>query len=124
MKQAPTPAERSFKTILDTHFPKIRYKFQNTISIPKRHIIDHSNTFYIIDFVIPQHRLFVEIDGGYHNPLEQQGSDIIREGTILMAHKYRGYKFLRFKNDDVTNNEEDVIKRLRMAFSSKEIQKS
>ncbi|MEW5829337.1 MAG: endonuclease domain-containing protein [Chloroflexota bacterium] len=58
---------------------------------------------YIVDFCAPRRKLVIELDGSQH--LEQSGYDEERTKYLEM----RGYKVIRFWNNDVMNNLESVI---------------
>ena len=60
---------------------------------------------YIADFVCLKKRLVIEVDGGYHNAMEQQESDAVR--TSNMEHL--GYSVLRFENDAILHDTQNVI---------------
>lgn len=53
---------------------------------------------FVVDFCAPRKKLIIELDGSQH--LEQEDQDLNR--TTWLESK--GYKVLRFWNDDVTNN--------------------
>ncbi|MFA7446376.1 MAG: class I tRNA ligase family protein, partial [Flavobacteriaceae bacterium] len=74
------------------------YKFR------RQHIIDN----YIVDFVCLSRRLVVEIDGGYHNDPQVKENDKIREDFL----KKIGYEVLRFSNDEVLQNIDDVLDKI------------
>ena len=67
---------------------------------------------YIVDFVSLENRLIVELDGGQHNELEGQESD--KERTEWLEKK--GYRVLRFWNNDVLTNIEGVYNTIRQAL--------
>ena len=56
---------------------------------------------WIADFLIPQHRLVIEIDGDTHD----QGHDAIRDQDLGR----RGYRVLRFTNADVLSQRASVL---------------
>jgi very-short-patch-repair endonuclease len=58
---------------------------------------------YYADFLCRELGLIIEIDGFSHET--QQGYDVKRTHD-LVEH---GYKVIRFTNDDVLNNVEDVV---------------
>ena len=58
---------------------------------------------FIVDFVCPEGRLIVEIDGGQH--AEDRDADE-RRTLALQAH---GYRVIRFWNNDVLQNMEGVL---------------
>lgn len=87
-----TPAEvklwaylRSHRTG-DTHFRK-----------------QHAIGNYIVDFCAPRKKLIIELDGSQH--LEQQDYDAERTEFL----KSKGYKVLRFWNNDVMNDIDSVL---------------
>ena len=59
---------------------------------------------YIVDFVCNEKMLIIEIDGGQHNETENIKADI--ERTKYLESK--GYKVLRFWNNDIDNNIDGV----------------
>lgn len=85
------------ETVLWKHIrcKQLRSKFR------RQHIIDQ----YIVDFVCLEKHLVIEIDGKYHTTDEQQESDRVRENHL----KSLGYNVVRFSNEEVTNNIEQVI---------------
>ena len=60
-----TYAERLLKTFLAG---KIDFEFQKIIYTDNKH-------FFIADFYIPSKNLIIELDGGYHETLEQKQKD-------------------------------------------------
>ena len=59
---------------------------------------------YIVDFCAPRRKLIIEVDGSQH--LEQKEYD--EERTRYLES--RGYRVLRFWNNDVLNNIDEVLK--------------
>jgi len=57
---------------------------------------------YICDFVCREKRLIIEVDGGQHN---ESAADAIRDERL----REKGYKVLRFWNNDVLGNIEGVL---------------
>jgi very-short-patch-repair endonuclease len=64
----------------------------------------HAIGNYIVDFCAPRKKLIIELDGSQH--LEQQQYD--EERTKYF--EARGYRVLRFWNNDVMNNTDNVLK--------------
>ena len=64
----------------------------------------HAIGNYIADFCAPRRKLIVELDGSQH--LEQDEYD--KERTAFFESK--GYRVLRFWNNDVKNNLDAVLK--------------
>ena len=63
---------------------------------------------YIPDFVCLNFRLIIEIDGGYHLESEQ----IIKDEERTAYLSSIGYTVLRFTNDEVMSNIEEVLDRI------------
>ena len=63
----------------------------------------HAIGNYIVDFCAPRKKLIIELDGSQH--LEQEAYDA--ERTEFLESK--GYKVLRFWNNDVMNNIDSVL---------------
>lgn len=64
---------------------------------------------YIVDFFFRKSMLIVEIDGGYHTTEEQQQKDAERQEWL----EYNDYKFLRFTNEQVLCDIDNVIMRIK-----------
>jgi very-short-patch-repair endonuclease len=58
---------------------------------------------YVVDFFCPLVRLIVEVDGGQH------GEDNARDAVRTAWLERRGYRVMRFWNNDVLANTEDVL---------------
>ena len=63
----------------------------------------HAIGNYIVDFCAPRKKLIIELDGSQH--LEQEEYD--EERTAFL--KSKGYRILRFWNNDVMNNIDAVL---------------
>src|SRR5512138_1858547 len=72
----------------------------------------HAIGNYIPDFCCPKARLIIELDGSQH--LEQEEYD--QERTEYLESK--GYRVLRFWNNDVMNDIESVIRAIIQAMES------
>jgi very-short-patch-repair endonuclease len=64
---------------------------------------------YIVDFVSFERKLIVEIDGGQHN----EGREKERDEKRTTKLKERGYRIVRFWNNEVLTNLEGVLERIR-----------
>ena len=62
---------------------------------------------YIVDFVAFEQRLIIEVDGGQH-AIEKEG-DRARDNWL----QNQGFRILRFWNNEVLQNLEGVLERLR-----------
>lgn len=69
----------------------------------------HAIEDFIADFVCIEEQLVIEVDGGYHNDVQQQEDDE-RRTSILNA---RGYRVLRFKNEEILFDIENVLTKIR-----------
>ncbi|MCW5751814.1 MAG: endonuclease domain-containing protein [Alphaproteobacteria bacterium] len=65
---------------------------------------------FIADFLCPAHRLVVELDGGQH------GEGAARDAARTAWLEARGYRVLRFWNNDVLENMEGVLVRILAAL--------
>ncbi|MCW3074412.1 MAG: ispG [Flaviaesturariibacter sp.] len=93
----PTPAEAAMWILLRTK--KLEgYKFR------RQHIIDR----YIADFICLKEKLVIEIDGLIHQLPENMASDEIRTNAL----KSIGFRVIRFFNEQVINQTEQVIEEI------------
>jgi very-short-patch-repair endonuclease len=67
---------------------------------------------YIVDFASFERKLIIEIDGGQHNVDRTREGD--EERTVRL--KERGYRVMRFWNNEVLTNLEGVLERIREAL--------
>src|SRR5690606_36582114 len=96
MRKNPTKAESIIWNELRTK--KVGYKFR------QQHPIDT----YIVDFVCLSKKLIIEVDGEVHQyQLEKDG-----ERELLLKEK-KGFKVLRFTNEEVINNLQNVVSKIR-----------
>lgn len=89
--QTATKAEKKFIGILKSN--NIRYDFQK--------IFYYEDSYYIVDFFIPELRLVVEIDGRYHDSSKQQRDDQLRTRKLIALCDVRNV--IRFTNDELEN---------------------
>ena len=66
---------------------------------------------YIVDFVCIERRLIIELDGSQHS--EQMDYDQSRDAWL----RSRGYTVLRFWNNDVLQQLENVLEQIRLTLS-------
>ena len=78
---------------------QLRAHRMGEVHFRKQHAIGN----YIVDFCAPRKKLIVELDGSQH--LEQEEYDAERTEFL----KSKGYKVLRFWNNDVMNDIESVL---------------
>ncbi len=67
---------------------------------------------YIADFYCHKARLVIEVDGSQH--ITEEGTEVDRQRDASM--RGAGMKVLRFTNDDVLWNIEDVVDRIEEAI--------
>ncbi|PIE50462.1 MAG: leucine--tRNA ligase [Flavobacteriales bacterium] len=103
MRDFPTDAEK----ILWEHLKskKTGYKFR------QQHLIGD----FIADFVCLSKRLIIEIDGGYHDDVEQQVLDEERTAQL----KVLGFEVVRFKNEEVIGDLDGVLHKISKILSTK-----
>ena len=89
LKQKATKEEIIFRGRLFEN--DIKHTFQ-------KGVIDGKN-FMIADFYIPDIKLIVEIDGGYHETSKQKARDNFKD----KHYKDRGFSVIRIKNEDVVD---------------------
>lgn len=95
-----TPAERRLWAYLRAHRMK-------DVHFRNQHAIGN----YIVDFCAPRKKLIIELDGSQH--LEQEDYDAAR--TAFLESK--GYRVLRFWNNEVMNDIEGVLRAIDLALS-------
>ena len=99
MRTLPTDAEATMWRQLRAHrFAGHKFKRQQPLGN------------YIVDFVCFEAGVIVEVDGGQHN---ESGADAVRDAWLLS----RGYRVLRFWNNDVLGNLDGVLTRILEALA-------
>jgi len=76
----------------------------------RQHIIND----IIVDFVCLKKRLVIEVDGGYHKDPEIQNLDKLKTDILESL----GYSVLRFTNEEVLVNSDEVLKSIEQALKS------
>ena len=66
----------------------------------------HPIGIYIVDFYCHLHKLIIEVDGDYHFTEEQQ----IKDSERTMHLNSSGLKVIRFTNDEIEKNVEEVLR--------------
>jgi adenine-specific DNA-methyltransferase len=67
---------------------------------------------YIVDFISLERKIILEVDGGQHNEREARRRDEERVAWL----KERGYRVLRFWNDEVLTNMNGVLEKIKEAI--------
>jgi len=106
LRHNPTEVEAKLWTYLRAH------RLKNT-HFRRQYAIDK----YIVDFCAPRLKLIIELDGSQH----LNSMRIDRNRSEFLASK--GYHILRFWNNDVSNNLEDVIRAIELKIIELENQK-
>lgn len=97
LRHLETPAEK----VLWSHLRKRPMQ----VKFVRQHVIGT----YIVDFFSYSQGLIIEVDGGYHLEPEQQLLDKERESFL----KKRGFRILRFTNEQVINQTKQVIQQIK-----------
>ena len=95
---------RSNATISEKRLWKFLNKKQEDFKFRRQHGIGP----YIVDFYLANKKMAIEIDGNVHDNIMRQAYDQRREEYL---HS-NGIKVIRFSNDEVKNNIDDVIRRI------------
>ncbi|PHQ29792.1 leucine--tRNA ligase [Leeuwenhoekiella nanhaiensis] len=103
MRDKPTKAEALLWSKL--RGKKTGFKFR------QQHPIDQ----YIVDFVCLSAQLIIEVDGDVHQ--YQMNKDAERQ---LLLEQKKGFKVLRFSNDEVLNNVEKVVEAITVEIERRE----
>jgi very-short-patch-repair endonuclease len=94
-----TPAEIKLWGHLRAHrFKDVHFRNQHAIGN------------YIVDFCAPHRKLIIELDGSQH--LEQEQYDAERSAILTS----KGYRLLRFWNNEVLNDIQGVLRAIDMAL--------
>lgn len=103
MRKNPTDAEELLWKALKGK--NLDHKFR------RQHIIGD----YIVDFFCNELNLTIEIDGGYHFSPEQRDADDFRTASLMKM----GYTELRFKNEEVLYDLDNVLSQVKAACELK-----
>ncbi len=97
LRRVPTEAESVFMAKLEVldipYFFQVKYSFKGFGGI--------------VDFYLPDSRLFVEVDGGYHQSLEQQEKDRVKD---WICSKYLRIPVRRITNENVIEWDAEKIR--------------
>lgn len=100
MRKKPTEAENAFWELVSAKGLDVKFR--------RQHVIGN----FIVDFVCLEKNLIVEIDGGYHDDVEQQIEDNLRTKEL----KDYGFTILRLQNEEVIGNPQEVIRKIKLAL--------
>jgi very-short-patch-repair endonuclease len=100
LRQSSTDAERGMWSALrDRRLSRFKFRRQHPIGP------------YVVDFACTEHALVIEIDGGQH-------ADATKDGLRTAWLESRGWKVIRFWNNDVLTNTSGVVKTVLRAFKA------
>ena len=103
LRQEMTPAERAL-------WERLRNRRLGGLKFRRQHPLGR----FIADFYCASHRLIIELDGPVHKA--QRDYDAARAEHL----RERGYRILRFSNEQVLNDIEKVLKVIEAACASEE----
>lgn len=103
LRKANTPAEKKIWDFLRNR-KVINVKFRR----------QHPIGYFIVDFFCEEKKLIIEIDGSIHDLEENKKYDKDRQEELELA----GYNMIRFTNDDVINNVNKVIEKIKEFITS------
>jgi cyclase len=73
---------------------------------------------FIADFYCHSHKLVIEIDGEVHDTIQSRSYDALRSKSFSDF----GIETIRFSNDEVKNNIDHVLSRIRQALDRRHTQ--
>ena len=104
LRRKQTPAETLLWSLLrDRKFLGLKFRRQHRIGT------------FIADFSCRERRLVIEVDGGVHSIREQQLRDENRDACL----KSGSWNVLRFTNEEILEQPEDVLDQIAAAVYSK-----
>ena len=104
LRKKSTPAEKELWQKLRAHrFMGLKFKRQEPIIFE----YDNKKHFFIADFLCLNNKMIIEVDGKIHD--YQKKYDIIREDILVNL----GYKVVRYKNEEILNNLNKVLIKLK-----------
>lgn len=113
---APYPTEKA-RALRKRETPsekKLWNALRNRKAIDVKFRRQHPLGYYIVDFYSDEYKLIIEIDGSIHDLEDNAEYDKNRQTELENV----GYRFLRFKNDEVMNDLENVLDVIRAFITS------
>ncbi len=107
LRQSQTDAEKKLWAHLRAHR-------LNGVHFKRQHVMSN----HIVDFCAPRQKIVIEVDGGQH--LDQQKYDAERTRYL----ESRGYRVLRFWNDEVLKNIESVLDSILISLENRKNEKT
>ena len=109
LRKNSTKAERIFWEVIRN---KKFYRKKFYRQYPILHDITGKETFFVVDFFCFDEKLIIELDGKYHQYRLQEDA----ERTKILDRL--GLAVIRFSNEEITNNLEEVLLKLKKIFVS------
>ena len=97
LRKNQTPQEQKLWNLIRNNQLGVKFKRQHPIGN------------YIVDFVCREKWLIIELDGSHHN----EEKNIISDNKRTLYLNSRGYKVIRFWNNDIDNSIEGVISEIK-----------
>jgi very-short-patch-repair endonuclease len=92
------------------------WKYLRSINLDRTHFRrQYAIDNYIVDFCAPRAKLIIEVDGSQH--LDQNDYDAERTEFL----KAKGYRVLRFWNNDILNNIQSVMSEIIQVIPTEKI---
>ncbi len=98
-KRATESEEILWKILRDRKIIGIKFYRQR----PIYYLINERIFFFIVDFCSDELKLIIEVDGGYHEEIEEK--DYLRDNIL----EGMGYKLLHLTNHQIQNERETII---------------
>ena len=104
-RKYPTEAEAALWQLL-------RNRQAGNLKFLRQHVFIYSSyrnkkQFLVADFYCPQHRLVIEVDGGYHDGIKEKD----KERDQLLEDLF-GISVIRFGNEEVLLSPEKVVRKI------------
>ncbi len=113
LRKKSTLAEKELWQKLRAHkFMGLKFKRQEPIIFE----YDNKKHFFVADFLCLNNKIIIEIDGKIHD--YQKDHDIIREDILVNL----GYKVVRYKNEEILNNLNKVLIKLKKEINDAPLQ--
>ena len=104
LRNNPTPTETQL-------WEKLAKRQLGGFKFRRQHSINH----YIVDFYCPQLKLIIEVDGEIHDQPKNKEHDHLRDLELTE----QGFHVLRFRNQEVQSNIENVIEKILSFIASR-----
>ena len=104
LRKKSTPAEKELWQKLRAHrFMGLKFKRQEPIIFE----YDNKKHFFVADFLCLNNKMIIEVNGKIHD--YQRDHDMIREDILVTL----GYRVIRYKNEEILNNVNKVLMKLK-----------